>query len=132
MTSDRKNCTVVIVAVVAGLLSLSLVVTPVAAGQTGTTVADFVEKYIFQPIAAQQKEMTMEELEKFIARKKAALEQVVENRELTEEKARKIQEALEKQDEQQRTLEAEFETLCREQEQVKPDTFEQCMAEQNG
>lgn len=122
----------VIVAVVAGLLSLSLVVTPVAAGQTGTTVADFVEKYIFQPIAAQQKEMTMEELEKFIARKKAALEQVVENRELTEEKARKIQEALEKQDEQQRTLEAEFETLCREQEQVKPDTFEQCMAEQNG
>jgi plasmid maintenance system antidote protein VapI len=111
MTSDRKKCALMKVAVVVGLLSLSLAVTPVA---------------------AQQKEMTVEELEKFIARKKAALEQVVENRELTEEKARKIQEALDKQDEQQKALEAEFETLCREQEQVKPDTFEQCMAEQNG
>lgn len=120
------------VAVLVGLLSLSLTVTPVAARQNGMTGEDFIEKYIIQPVAAQQKEMTVDELEKFIARKKAALEQVVENRELTEDKARKIQEALEKQDEQQRTLEAEFETLCREQEQVKPDTFEQCMAEQNG
>jgi len=81
---------------------------------------------------AQQKEMTVEELEKFIEEKKKALEQVVENRELTKAKADQVREALAKQEEQQRALEAEFEALCQEREAVEAGSFDKCMAEQTG
>ena len=82
------------------------------------------------PIAAQaqQKELSVEELEKYIEEQKAALSEVEANREETEAKARKVRDALAEQDARRARVQEELETLCKEQEEIKPGTYDDCAA----
>lgn|GEM_PF-3198688 len=74
------------------------------------------------------REMTVEELETFIAEQKAALEIVRENRDITAEKAREVKAALEAKEAEREAAEAELEALCEERESLEPGTFDECMA----
>lgn len=79
-------------------------------------------------VVAQQQEMTIEELERYIAEQKAALQQVKENRDITEQKAREVREALAEQEARRALVEQELDALCKEQEELKPGSFEACKA----
>ena len=78
---------------------------------------------------AQQKSMTVEELEQYIAQKKAALDQVKQNRDITNDKVRKVNQALESQQQRHAGVESEVQALCREQDELKPGTLDDCLAE---
>lgn len=75
-----------------------------------------------------QQQMTVEELENYIAEQKAALEAVKSNRDETERKAQEVRETLAEQAERQAMVEEELEALCKEQEELKPGSYEQCRA----
>jgi len=77
---------------------------------------------------AQQKSMTIEELEQYIQEQKAALEEVIINRDETEKKALEVREALEEQDARRQLVEEELDMLCTEQEALKPGTYDECTA----
>lgn len=79
-------------------------------------------------VSAQQKSMTIEELEQYIEEQKAALEEVIINRNETEKKALEVREALEEQDARRQLVEEELDMLCTEQEALKPGTYEECKA----
>ena len=84
------------------------------------------------PLGAQdtdtaERAMTVEELERFIEQRKAALERVRENREITADKANEVERALAEQRERQRAAEDELETLCRERDALEPEGYENCM-----
>lgn len=75
---------------------------------------------------AQQKAMTIEELETYIGEQKAALDKVKANRDETEQKALEIQDALAEQDARRLAVEKELEALCNEQEELKPGSLDSC------
>ncbi len=76
-------------------------------------------------------EMSLEELEAYIAKQKAALDTVIENRELTARKAESVTEALEKAQAREAEVQAELETLCEQREQLEAGSLEGCL-ENNG
>ena len=75
-----------------------------------------------------QQELSVEELEAYIAKQKEALEAVRANRDETEKKATEIQEALAEQEARRLEVEAELEALCMEREEIDPGTFDDCIA----
>ena len=75
-----------------------------------------------------QQELSVEELEAYIAKQKEALEAVRANRDETEKKATEIQEALAEQEARRLEVEAELEALCMEREEIDPGTFDECIA----
>lgn len=77
--------------------------------------------------SAQQKELSVDELEQYIAEQKQALEEVRANREASEKKASEVQEALDEQEARRQRVEDEMKALCTEQEALKPDSFDECM-----
>ncbi len=79
-------------------------------------------------VAAQQKQMSVEELEAYIAEQKIVLEEAQANRDKTQKKVDKVKEALAEQDARKALVEEELETLCKEQEELKPGTYEDCMS----
>ena len=84
------------------------------------------------PVAiAQQQSMTIEELEQYIEEQKAALEEVKANREETEKKALEVREALEVQEARRTLVEEELEMLCKQQEELKPGSYEDCKSNKN-
>jgi len=76
---------------------------------------------------AQDQEMSVKELEAYIAEQRAALEQVIENRDATEKQAMDIKKAGDEQRERQAKLEEEIRALCEEQEEVEPGTLDECL-----
>jgi RNA-splicing ligase RtcB len=78
---------------------------------------------------AQEKTMTVEELEAYIAEKKAALVKAQENREMTQKQAAEIREALAAKQAQEVELKAEMEELCTERNEVDPGSYDVCMAQ---
>lgn len=82
-------------------------------------------------VLAQQKELTVEELEKYIEQQKAELEEVLANREQTEAKAQAVRDALAEQEARQLSVEEELEKLCNEREVLEPGTYDECMAQSN-
>lgn len=89
-----------------------------------------ISAVFFMPVAAfsQQKELTVEELEKYLEQQKAALEEVRLNREQTEAKALEVKQALAEQEARRVKLEQELEALCEEQEAINPGTYDDCKA----
>ena len=79
--------------------------------------------------AAQQKQMSVEELEAYIAEQKIVLEEAQANRDKTQKKVDKVMEALAEQDARKALVEEELEALCKEQEELKPGTYEDCKAQ---
>ncbi len=76
--------------------------------------------------AAQQKQLSVEELEAYIAEQKTVLEEAQTNRDKTQKKADEVKEALAEQDARKALVVDELETLCKEQEELKPGTYEDC------
>ena len=76
--------------------------------------------------AAQQKQLSVEELEAYIAEQKTVLEEAQANRDKTQKKVDEVKEALAEQDARKALVEDELETLCKEQEALKPGTYEDC------
>lgn len=76
---------------------------------------------------AQEKTLTIEELEAYIAEKKEALELARENQEVTKQKADEIKETLAAKQQAADELLAEMEELCTAREEVDPGSFEACM-----
>ena len=75
---------------------------------------------------AQQKQLSVEELEAYIAEQKTVLKKAQANRDKTKKKADEVKEALAEQDARKARVEDELETLCKEQEELKPGTYEDC------
>jgi peptidoglycan hydrolase CwlO-like protein len=75
---------------------------------------------------AQQKEMTVEELDQYIQEQKEALEEAISNRDLTVAKVREVQEALAEQDARREQLENEVEELCLELDAADPGSYDDC------
>ena len=80
-----------------------------------TTVAD-----------AQQKSMTIQELEQYIQEQKVALEEVKANRDETEKKAQQVRAALAEQEARKALAEEELDMLCKVQEELIPGTYDDC------
>jgi cell division protein FtsB len=80
-------------------------------------------------LAAAQQKLSVEELESYIAEQKAALEAVRANRDETERKAQEIRDALAEQEARRALVEEELETLCKEQEALKPGSYETCTSQ---
>ena len=78
--------------------------------------------------AAQQKQMSVEELEAYIAEQKIVLEEAQANRDKTQKKVEQVKEALAEQDARKVLVEEELETLCKEQEELKPGTYKDCIS----
>ncbi len=76
--------------------------------------------------AAQQKQLSVEELEAYIAEQKIVLEEALANRDKTQKKVDKVKESLAEQDARKARVENELEALCKEQEKLKPGTYEDC------
>ena len=77
-------------------------------------------------VGAQQKSMTIEELESYIQEQKATLEEAIANRDETEKQAREIRDALAEQEARKALAEKELDMLCKEQEELKPGTYDDC------
>ena len=75
---------------------------------------------------AQQKQLSVEELEAYIAEQKIVLQEAQANRDKTQKKVDKVKEALAEQDARKALVEEELESLCKEQEELKPGTYEDC------
>lgn len=78
---------------------------------------------------AQQKQLSVEELEKYIAEQKEVLEEVRANRDETAEKAEKVREALAEQEARKALVEEELDTLCKEQEELQPGSYDECRSQ---
>lgn len=72
-------------------------------------------------------EMTLEQLEAYIAEQKAALETVIENRDLTAEKAESVNEALAAAEAREAEVQAELEALCEEREEIEAGSKGDCL-----
>lgn len=72
-------------------------------------------------------EMTLDELEAYIAEQKAALESVIANKEKTEREVENVQQALEQITARESEFVAEIEALCDEREELEPGTREGCL-----
>ena len=75
-----------------------------------------------------QQAVNVEELEKLLEQQKEALAEVEANRSATESQAQQARDALAEQEKDKAKIEEEFETLCKEQEVLKPGSFDECMA----
>lgn len=80
-------------------------------------------------VAAQQ-QLSVEELEKYIAEQKEVLEEVRANRDETKRKADEVREALAEQEARKALVEDELDTLCKEQEALKPGSYDACRIQQ--
>jgi len=78
---------------------------------------------------AEQQELSVEELEKYIEEQKAALAEVEANRDETESKARKVRDALAEQEARRERVREELEALCKEQDAINPGSYDDCAAE---
>lgn len=78
---------------------------------------------------AQQKEMSVEELDQYIQEQKAALEKAISNRDETAAKTLEVQEALAEQDARREQLENEVDELCLELDAADPGTYDDCKAQ---
>ncbi len=78
---------------------------------------------------AQQKQLSVEELEKYISEQKELLEEVRANRDETAEKAEQVRDALAEQEAHKALVEEELNTLCQEQEELKPGSYEECRSQ---
>ncbi|NND89675.1 MAG: hypothetical protein HKN42_02340 [Granulosicoccus sp.] len=77
-------------------------------------------------VLAQQKQLSMEELEQYIAQQKEALEAVRANRDETRQKAEAVSAALAEQEARKAQVEKDLETLCRQQDELRPGTYDEC------
>ena len=77
-------------------------------------------------VQAQQKELSVEELEKYIEEQKAELAEVEANRDETEAKARKVRDAMAEQDARKARVQEELNALCKEQEEINPGSYDDC------
>jgi predicted phage gp36 major capsid-like protein len=80
---------------------------------------------------AQQKQLSVEELEAYIAEQKVVLEEARANRDKTQQKVEKVREALDEQDARKLRVEEELETLCKEQEELNPGSYNNCKSHSN-
>lgn len=76
--------------------------------------------------SAQQTQLSVDELEKYIAQQKEALEKVRANRDETAEKAEQVRAELAEQEARKALVEEELDTLCTEQEELKAGSYEEC------
>lgn len=77
-------------------------------------------------VNAQQKQLSVEELEAYIAEQKVVLEKAQANRDKTQKKVDEVKAALAEQDARKARVEKELEALCKEQEALEPGTYEDC------
>ncbi|MEE9320548.1 MAG: hypothetical protein V3U76_08895 [Granulosicoccus sp.] len=83
---------------------------------------------LFAATASQaQQAMTIEELEAYIEEQKSALGEVEANREKTAEEVEKLQAALAIEEEKRSAVETEIDSLCKEQEEIKGGSYDDCM-----
>lgn len=95
-------------------------------GAGWTTVLLLVTLSLSGTATAQQKQLSVEELEKYISEQKEVLEEVRANRDETEKKADEVREALAEQEARKALVEEELDTLCQEQEELKPGSYDEC------
>jgi len=83
-------------------------------------------------VAVAQQVPSLEDLEKQVAEQKAALEEAIANREATAAKAQEIQDMLNESEEKREVIEAELDALCKEQEELKAGTYDECLNSAEG
>jgi len=74
-----------------------------------------------------QQAMTVEELEAYIEEQKAALVEVEANREKTTEEVEKLQADLAVEEEKRGSVEKEIDSLCKEQEEIREGSYDDCL-----
>ncbi|MFK7995246.1 MAG: hypothetical protein AB8B87_13970 [Granulosicoccus sp.] len=77
---------------------------------------------------AQNKSMSVEELEQLVAEQRIALEEAIANREDTAAQVESIRSELEEVRNRSLEVEEELESLCKEQESITNESFVKCMA----
>jgi peptidoglycan hydrolase CwlO-like protein len=83
---------------------------------------------LFVATASQaQQAMTVEELEAYIEEQKAALAEVEANREKTVEEVEKLQADLAAEEEKRSSVEEEIDSLCKEQEEIREGSYDDCL-----
>ncbi|MBX2886137.1 MAG: hypothetical protein KTR32_39645 [Granulosicoccus sp.] len=75
-----------------------------------------------------QQSQSVEELEKLLDQQKQALTEVEANREATETQAQQARDLLAEQKERKAKLEAQFETLCKERDELEQGSLEDCLS----
>jgi chromosome segregation ATPase len=78
---------------------------------------------------AQQTEMSVEQLEAYIKKRKDALEAAISNRDQTNAKVREVQEAMAEQDARREQLQNEVDELCLERDAMEPGSYDDCKAQ---
>jgi len=102
---------------------------PVSARATLLTLLLAMLASTSSALFAQQKEMTLEELEQYIAEQRDALDLAKQNRDDTKARVEDAQNAIDEQELRHQDLLDEVDTLCREQEELQPGSFADCMAQ---
>lgn len=92
--------------------------------------AAFVMCCLFASLVNAQESASAEELAKLLAEQKQSLAEVEANRDATEAQAQQVRDALDAQEKRMSQLEEEYETLCKEQEVLKPGSYDDCIGDQ--
>lgn len=79
--------------------------------------------------SAQQQQLSVDELEAYIVEQKSVLEAAQANRDKTKDKVEQVKAALAEQDARKARVEEELETLCKQQEELKPGTYGDCKSQ---
>ncbi len=79
--------------------------------------------------ATAQQSMTVDELEAYIAEKKAKLTEALDQRDATLEKQAELDKKRAEQEARQQKLEEELRTLCEDREATEPGTLDACLEE---
>ncbi len=77
---------------------------------------------------AQSEDMSVEELEQFVAEQKELLNEAKLNRDETEAQAAEVREALAEQEARREQLEKEVDDLCSELDKADPGSYDDCKA----
>lgn len=81
-------------------------------------------------LVSAQQGASAEDLQKLLDQQKESLAEVEANREATEAQAQQVRDALAEQEKRKSKMEAEYEALCKEQEALKPGSYNDCMSDQ--
>ena len=83
---------------------------------------------LFSGLSAAQDGASLEDLEKQLAEQKIALEEAIANREATAAKAQEVLSERNESEDRKQQIEEELMTLCEEQESLQQGSFDKCMS----
>lgn len=79
-------------------------------------------------VTQSQQNLSTEQIEKQLQQLLSSLAEAEANRQATDAQAEQIRKVLEEHEKHKAKVEAELEALCREQEELKPGTYDNCIS----